>query len=150
LRRLPVAVLTGLVLVVTLLPVATAAANAQRDAIDQLNRIRRAHGLAQLRPSPSLHRSSTRYARHMVRAGHFGHASRIAVSSRFGRAGETLELHSGWEPEPRLAIDGWMSSPAHRDVLLSSRFRWVGMGVARGRDSNGPYTVWVAHVGARR
>jgi uncharacterized protein YkwD len=149
LRRLPVAVLTGL-LVVALLPAAQAAANAQRDAIDQLNQIRHAHGLKQLRPSRSLHRSSTRYAEHMVDADYFGHASRIAVSSQFGRAGETLELHSGWLPEPGLAIDGWMNSPAHRAVLLSSQFRWVGMGIARGRNANGPYTVWVAHVGARR
>jgi uncharacterized protein YkwD len=86
----------------------------------------------------------------MVQANYFGHASRIAVSSQFGRAGETLELHSGWEPEPGLAIDGWMNSSTHRAVLLSSQFRWVGMGIARGRNSNGPYTVWVAHVGARR
>jgi uncharacterized protein YkwD len=150
LRRLPVAVLTGLALVVALLPVATAAANPQRDAIDQLNQIRHAHGLAPLRPSLSLHRSSTRYARHMVQTNYFGHAARIAVSSRFGHAGETLELHSGWRPEPGLAIDGWMNSPTHRAVLLSSAFRWVGMGIARGSNSNGPYTVWVAHVGARR
>jgi uncharacterized protein YkwD len=148
LRRLPVAVLTGL-LVVALLPAAQASASAQRNAIDQLNQIRRAHGLKQLRPSRSLHRSSTRYARHMVDTGYFGHSSRIAVSSSFGRAGETLELHSGWAPEPGLAIDGWMNSPTHRAVLLSSQFRWVGMGVARGRNANGPYTVWVAHVGAR-
>jgi uncharacterized protein YkwD len=148
-RRLPVAVLTGL-LVVALLPAAQAAANAQRDAIDQLNQIRRSHDLKELRPSPSLHRSSTRYAEHMVDTDYFGHGSRIAVSSRFGRAGETLELHSGWEPEPGLAINGWMNSPTHRAVLLSSQFRWVGMGIARGRNANGPYTVWVAHVGARR
>jgi uncharacterized protein YkwD len=143
-------VLTGLVLLVTLLPAAEAAANAQRDAIDQLNTIRRAHGLAALRQSRSLHQSSTRYARHMVKADYFGHASRIAVGSQFGRAGETLELHSGWQPEPGVAISGWMNSPTHRAVLLSSQFRWVGMGIARGRNSNGPYTVWVAHVGARR
>jgi uncharacterized protein YkwD len=150
LRRLPVAVLTGLVFVLALIPVATAAANAQRDAIDQLNQIRQTHGLKALRPSRSLHGSSTRYAEHIVDTGYFGHASRIAVSSAFGRAGETLEMHSGWQPEPSLAIDGWMNSPAHRAVLLSSQFRWVGMGIARGRNANGPYTVWVAHVGARR
>jgi uncharacterized protein YkwD len=149
LRRLPVAVLTGL-LVVALLPAAQAAANAQSDAIAQLNQIRHAHGLKELRPSRSLHRSSTRYAEHMVDTDYFGHASRIAVSSAFGRAGETLELHSGWQPEPSLAISGWMNSPPHRALLLSSQFRWVGMGIARGRNSNGAYTVWVAHVGARR
>jgi len=149
LRRLPVAVLTGLV-IAALLPAAPAAANAQRDAIDQLNKIRRSHGLSALRPSRSLHRSSTRYAEHIVSTGYFGHESRIAVSSAFGRAGETLEMHSGWQPEPSLAIQGWMNSPTHRAVLLSSEFRWVGMGIAKGRNANGPYTIWVAHVGAKR
>jgi uncharacterized protein YkwD len=148
LRRLPVAVLTGL-LISALLPAAPAAADSQQDAIDQVNQIRRAHGLSGLRASPSLHRSSTRYARHMVSAGYFGHASRIAASSRFSRIGETLELHSGWAPKPALAVDGWMNSPEHRALLLSSQFRWVGMGIARGRNSKGPYTVWVAHLGTR-
>ena len=109
-RRLPVAVLTGL-LVVALLPAAQAAANAQRDAIDQLNQIRHAHGLKELRASRSLHRSSTRYAEHMVDTGYFGHASRIAVSSQFGRAGETLELHSGWDP-----LLGGMLGPLGADI----------------------------------
>jgi uncharacterized protein YkwD len=149
LRRLPVALLTGL-LIAVLLPAAPAAANAQRDAIDQLNKIRRAHGLTALRPSRSLHHSSTRYASHIVSTGYFGHESRIAASSAFGRVGETLEMHSGWQPDPSLAIDGWMNSPTHRAVLLSSQFKWVGMGIAKGRNGNGPYTVWVAHVGARR
>ena len=148
-RRLPVAVLTGLV-IAALLPAAPAAANAQRDAIDQLNKIRRSHGLSALRPSRSLHRSSTRYADHIVSTGYFGHESRIAVSSAFGRAGETLEMHSGWQPEPSLAIQGWMNSPTHRAVLLSSQFKWVGMGIAKGRNASGAYTVWVAHVGAKR
>jgi uncharacterized protein YkwD len=148
LRRLPVAVLTGL-LITALLPAAQAVASSQRDAIDQVNQIRQAHGLKALRASPSLHRSSTRYARHMVDAGYFGHASRIAVSSSFSRVGETLELHSGWAPQPGLAVRGWMSSPEHRALLLSSQFRWVGMGIARGRNSNGRYTVWVAHLGTR-
>ena len=148
-RRLPVALLTGvLIAAATVLPAAPAAANAQGDAIDQLNEIRRARGLAELRPSTSLHRSSTRYAHHMLARGYFGHGSRIAVSSQFGAAGETLALHSGWSARPTFTVSSWMNSPTHRGVLLSSRFRWVGMGIARGRNASGPVTVWVAHVGA--
>jgi uncharacterized protein YkwD len=151
LRRLPVAVLTGLLVVAaTVLPAATAAASPQQDAIDQLNVIRRANGLAELRASDSLHRSSTRYARHMIENDYFGHAARIAVSSAFGRAGETLELHAGWNADPAQTITEWMNSPAHRTVLLSSSYRWVGMGIARGRIDSRLVTVWVAHVGARR
>jgi uncharacterized protein YkwD len=150
LRRLPVALLTGVLIVAaTVLPTA-AAANSQRDAIDQLNEVRQANGLPALRASASLHRSSTRYAQHMIDTDYFGHQSRIAVSSRFGRAGETLELHAGWNADPARTIDEWMHSPSHRAVLLSPSFRWVGMGVARGRMGSRLVTVWVAHVGARR
>ena len=86
----------------------------------------------------------------MVSADYFGHASRIAVSSSFGRAGETLAMHSGWSPEPGVTISQWMNSSAHKSVLLSGSFRSVGMGIARGRIGSRLVTVWVAHVGARR
>ena len=132
------------------LPAASAAATPQQDAIDQLNQIRQANGLAQLRASESLHRSSSRYARHMIATDYFGHASRIAASSAFGRVGETLELHSGWKPDAAQTIDEWMHSPEHRAVLLSASYRYVGMGTARGRLGSRLVTVWVAHVGARR
>ena len=131
------------------LPAASAAATAQQDAIDQLNQIRQANGLAQLRASESLHRSSSRYARHMIATDYFGHASRIAASSAFGRVGETLELHSGWKADATQTIDEWMNSSEHRAVLLSAAYRYVGMGVARGRIGSNLVTVWVAHVGAR-
>jgi uncharacterized protein YkwD len=146
--RLPVFVLTGLLIAAAF--AAPAAAAPAGDAIDQLNDIRRANGLAPLRQSPSLARSSTRYARQMVRADFFGHSSRIAVSSQFGRAGETLALHNGWSPQAGQTVSSWMGSPGHRAVLLSSSFRWVGMGLARGKIGSRLVTVWVAHVGARR
>ncbi len=124
-------------------------ASAQQEAIDELNKIRQANGLAALSPSPSLQRSSTRYARRMMSRGYFGHGSRITVSSRFGRAGETLAMHAGWSAQPGRTISSWMHSAGHRAVLMSPRFRWIGMGLARGRNSSGPVTMWVAHVGAQ-
>jgi len=151
LSRLPVSLLTGLLIAAaTVLPAASAAASPQGAAIAQLNQIRQANGLPELRASESLHRSSTRYARHMIDTDYFGHASRIAVSSEFNRAGETLELHSGWKADPAQTIEEWMHSPTHRAVLLSASYRWVGMGIARGRIGSRFVTVWVAHVGARR
>ena len=145
--RLPVYALTGLLIAAAIAGPATAAP--PDEAIDQLNDLRRANGLAPLRQSQSLGRSSERYAREMIRADYFGHSSRIAVGSEFGRAGETLALRDGWAPAPGQTIQSWMNSPGHRAVLLSSRFRWVGMGLARGRIGSRLVTVWVAHVGAR-
>jgi uncharacterized protein YkwD len=149
LRRLPVSLLTGLLIASALVLPAAAGASAQQDAIAQLNQVRQANGLAALRASESLERSSSRYAKHMIDTDYFGHASRIAASSAFGRVGETLELHSGWKADPDQAIDEWMHSPEHRAVLLSGSFRYVGMGVARGKIGSRLVTVWVAHVGAR-
>jgi uncharacterized protein YkwD len=100
--------------------------------------------------SPALDRSSTRYARQMIDSDYFGHASRIAVGSQFARAGETLALHSGWNAQPGRTIGQWMNSPGHRAVLLSSSYRWIGVGIARGRIGSRLVTVWVAHVGATR
>jgi uncharacterized protein YkwD len=149
--RLPVSAVTGfLVVAAIMVTAAPAAADAQQDAIHKLNEVRQANGLPALRTSSSLERSSTRYARQMIRADYFGHSSKIAVSSDFDSAGETLALHDGWAAQPGQTIGSWMSSPGHRAVLLSSRFRWVGMGLARGRIGSRLVTVWVAHVGARR
>jgi uncharacterized protein YkwD len=148
LSRLPVSLLTGfLIAAVVALP---AAASPQGDAINQLNQLRQASGLPALQASESLHRSSTKYARRMIENDYFGHASRIAASSAFERLGETLELHSGWKADPAQTISAWMNSSGHRAVLMSSAYRWVGMGIARGKIGSRLVTVWVAHVGARR
>jgi uncharacterized protein YkwD len=148
LSRLPVSLLTGfLIAAVVALP---AAASPQGDAINQLNQLRQASGLPALQASESLHRSSTKYARRMIENDYFGHASRIAASSAFGRIGETLELHPGWNADPAQTISAWMNSSGHRAVLMSSAYRWVGMGIARGKIGSRLVTVWVAHVGARR
>jgi uncharacterized protein YkwD len=149
--RLPVVLLTGFfVAAATLLPAAPAAATAEQHAIAQLNQIRQANGLPALRASGALHRSSTRYAHHMVATHYFGHESRIAVSGHFDRAAETLAMHAGQRAQPGRTIAQWMHSPAHRAVLLSRGFQAVGMGIARGRIGSRLVTVWVAHVGARR
>jgi uncharacterized protein YkwD len=148
LSRLPVSLLTGfLIAAVVALP---AAASPQDDAISQLNQLRQASGLPALQASESLHRSSTKYARRMIDTDYFGHASRIAASSAFGRIGETLALHDGWRADPAQTISAWMNSSGHRAVLMSSAYRWVGMGIARGKIGSRLVTVWVAHVGARR
>jgi uncharacterized protein YkwD len=134
---------------VTLLCSASAAAGPERRAIDALNDVRRAHGLAALKVSKGLARSSGRYARRMLRHDFFGHGPSIAVPRRFRSAGETLAYHTGWSPQPRRTVRRWMASPGHRAVLLSPGFRWVGLGHARGRFGSSAATMWVAHLGSR-
>jgi uncharacterized protein YkwD len=132
-----------------LLPSSAAAGGAEREAIDALNDVRRANGLSALRVSERLNRSSGQYARRMLRHDFFGHGSSIDVAGGFRSAGETLAYHTGWSAQPRRTVSRWMNSPGHRAVLLSPGFRWVGMGLARGRLGGSVATTWVAHVGSR-
>jgi uncharacterized protein YkwD len=113
---------------------------------DKINKIRRAHGIARMRPSFSLFISAGRYARQMMRSDYFGHLARIPVTRRFRMTGETLAWHSGWRLSPRRTVRQWMGSPSHRAILLSSSFTRLGVGRARGNYGGRRATMWVAHV----
>ncbi len=113
---------------------------------NQINEIRRAHGVHSLRGSFALLYSSKRYARRMMRSDYFGHLARIQVTRRFRRVGETLAWHSGWRRSPRRTVWQWMGSPSHRAVLLSSSFTRIGVGAVRGNYGGMRATMWVAHV----
>jgi uncharacterized protein YkwD len=131
-----------------LLP-ASAAADAENEAIDALNDMRRANGAPALRVSEGLNRSAGAYARRMIELDFFGHGPSIDVAAGFRSAGETLAWHSGWDAEPRRTVARWMDSPGHRAVLMSPSYRWVGVGLAKGRLGSRAATTWVAHVGSR-
>jgi uncharacterized protein YkwD len=135
---------------VVALPAATASAgSAEVKMYKQINNIRKAHGLSKLRGSWSLLFSAKRYARQMIRSDYFGHQARIPVASGWGAAGETLAWHRGWVAQPRRTVSRWMHSPVHRSVLLSSRYRRIGLGKARGNFAGIRATMWVVHVGRR-
>jgi uncharacterized protein YkwD len=139
-------VVAGCLLAGALVPSA-AAGSPEGSMIDELNRTRHRHGLPSLRSSSSLHESSSRYARYLMRRDVFAHRAQIAVASRFQRAGENLELHSGWDLKPRWTVRRWMTSAGHRALILSRDFRWIGVGRARGRFNSSAATIWVAHFG---
>jgi uncharacterized protein YkwD len=132
-----------------LLVAAPAQASPGTRVVERVNSIREAHGLSPLRQAPGLWRSTRWMARHLIRTDVFGHLTRVPVPRGFRSAGETLAYHTGWRPQVRRTVSRWMSSPGHRAVLLSSRYRWIGVGRARGRLGSIPATVWVAHVASR-
>jgi uncharacterized protein YkwD len=147
LRRI-VCVLAGCMLASAFVPPPTsAAASPESTMVREVNSIRLSHGLEPLRRSASLRQSSSHYARWLMRRDHFGHRARIAVAGRFEWAGENLELHWGWDPEPLVTVERWMGSPSHRAVILSSEWRWIGVGRSRGRFDSSTATIWVAHFG---
>jgi uncharacterized protein YkwD len=50
-------------------------------------------------------------------------------------------------PTPEAVVSGWMSSPEHRDNILSPDYTEIGVGVANGSGQFG--TCWAEEFGAR-
>ncbi len=115
--------------------------------VDEINQVRSAHGKRALRYSRSLARSSSRFARYVVRSDRFAHAGRISASGRFARLGEVLALTHGWKIRRTRTLDDWLRSPGHRTVLLSPSFRYVGAARVRGRLGGKRAIVWTVRLG---
>jgi uncharacterized protein YkwD len=109
-----------------------------------INAERRARGRPALAVEPRLALAAQRYSADMVARGYFSHVSPEGASladrlRRVGyagacawRAGETLAWGFGDQRTPASRVAAWMHSPRHRRVLLSRRYRDVGVGIARG------------------
>jgi uncharacterized protein YkwD len=105
-----------------------------------LNEQRRAHGLRALRESGRLDLASTRYAQDMARSNVFEHGDfvgRIKASNYLSGAsswyvGENIAWGTGRYATPAGIVKMWMNSPPHRANILSSKFRDIGVGIARG------------------
>lgn len=133
-----------------------AAANALEGAIlAELNAVRRAHGLVQLRTSAPLTAAADAHSRAMGVHGFFRHESRDG--SEFWRRVKRFygpEDHGTWSVGENLlwstlgidakrAVRLWMESPGHRKNILTPRWREIGLsavtvaaapGVYGGRD----------------
>lgn len=96
-----------------------------------------------LRPSRLLDVAATRHTRAMVRTGVISHRvpgeaplrARVSVTGYFKRPGsigaaEALAWVSDGQATPQGLLTVLLGSPAHRAILLSSRFRDVGAGLA--------------------
>ncbi len=115
--------------------------------LQKINQARAHHGLRALRFSPSLRRSSGRFAHHLMATDVFGHRAHVSASRRFHRLGEALAMHSGRKPGVRRTVRQWLGSPAHRRLVLNRGMPWVGLGMARGRFGGHRAVIWVLQVG---
>ena len=102
--------------------------------------------LKQLRPSPTQTAAADHHSLEMVRSGYFGHesadgshfAKRIKAFYQPRRARRPWAVGENliWQA-PRLtaraAVVSWLASPGHRDNLLESAFREVGISAVRAR-----------------
>lgn len=148
--RFRMLVLASVLIASLLVPAVPASASspAQR-MISKVNAYRKHRGVPPVHMSASLNGSSRRYARHMMRAGYFGHASRIKASRRFKRLGEIIEMHRGHRLDIGGALRAWANSPGHNAILLDGSFKYAGAGPAMGRFHGKRTTMWVMHFGRK-
>ena len=95
-----------------------------------VNRRRAARGLPRLRISSCPDGTAEDWSRHLALTGSFHHQLMSYVLDRCNAryAGETLGRGT---MTPRKLVRMWMNSSGHRAVLLSSKSRRIGVGVAR-------------------
>ena len=129
----------------------------QADAMVCLvNYARKQRGLTPLATVAVLNRSSVAKAERVVRCKEFKHAacgndpaSDARAAGYQGSFGENLYLADGRYGAPRVALDGWLNSPGHREKLF--RPEWRAQGIAMQKlDRFGQYhdaTLWVNEFG---
>jgi uncharacterized protein YkwD len=138
-----------------------------RDALElqvlgEINVLRRRHGLAALRMSNGLRAAADAHSSSMVRAGFFAHGDfsrRVARYYPRGRyrtwsIGENL-LWSSPDIDAAQAVQLWLNSPSHRKILLTARWREIGLSAVHvdagpGVFNGAPVTVVTADFGVRR
>jgi uncharacterized protein YkwD len=108
----------------------------ERAFLVQINEVRALHGVAPVSLSDNLTRAARFHSTDMVERGYFEHGAFWRRLERFGVSdGNTGEV-LGWDSRLNTAVRGlaeqWLQSPGHRLVVLSDKYREVGIGVAFG------------------
>ncbi len=130
----------------------------EQGVVRELNRVRAARGLRSLVVTQGLQTAALAHSRTMLHGGFFEHEAPGGrpFGERIKRfypprvnepwlVGENLFAKSA-ELTPQEAVAAWLESPPHRDIVLSSRFRDVGIGVMRSSLAGGDFgnqATWV-------
>ena len=135
--------------------------------LQEMNLLRRRHGLARLRTSPALRAAALMHSRRMAVRGFFRHESSDGspfwkrVENFYGQGrygywsvGENL-LWSSPNIDARRALRMWLASPPHRANLLDPKWREVGLAAVHAPRASGVYggsevTIVTADFGVRR
>ncbi len=123
----------------------------ERSVIRAINRARASHGLRRLLTGRRLARAADAHSRNMLRADFFSHGAfsqRVRRYVRYRSIGETIAMTS--RCSARTVVRMWLNSPSHRAVLLSSRFRRVGVGRRLGRLGSSRACLVTADFASRR
>ena len=133
---------------------------AERGLIRAINRQRAASGLGKVRASARLNRAADYHSHEMLYGNYFAHPSlngspmerRVRSFANRRRVGETLAMLGG---RCRRHMGGrvvrmWMASGSHREVMLSARFKRVGVARRGGHLGGGRACMVTADFASRR
>jgi uncharacterized protein YkwD len=146
---------------------ATAMSVLEQGVLADVNALRHEHGLSSLRFSTKLAAAARSHSFEMAKRGYFSHDS--ANGSTFDRrivryyplrgthywsVGENL-LWSSPDVDPAGALNMWLNSPEHRKILLTGRWREIGLSAVHATSAPGTYggrevTIVTADFGVRR
>jgi uncharacterized protein YkwD len=132
----------------------------ESETLRRLNVIRRAHRLKPLRANTHLRAAALAHARDMLRRRYFSHDgwSHDIASSGYlaGHGSWSVGQNIAWGRyqcgAPQGIVYTWMHSPPHRKVILTARFKDVGIAVLNGAPLpvDGPAATYVADFGVLR
>jgi uncharacterized protein YkwD len=134
-------------------------AEAERAMICALNHARMHDGLKALAVSPLLNRSSRLKALDIIRCQEFSHSAcgkdphAVAVEVGYPNVdwGENIYEGPGPFAAARIAADGWLNSPHHRENLFRSEWTEQGIAlvVAKRLRGHKNVAIWVSEFGRR-
>jgi uncharacterized protein YkwD len=110
----------------------------EEQCLDEVNRLRRAHGLASLDFDQELLEVARAYSRRMAEEKFFSHADREGRSVRervneagisWRMVGENLAYSNGYINPGAASLRGWMESAPHKRNLLEAGFQQTAIGV---------------------
>jgi uncharacterized protein YkwD len=118
-------------------------AEVERMVFHLTNEVRRQHGLAPLEADPALDLTAWAHSDDMLRRGFFSHTNPDGLAPRDRLApgtsgilqcGENIWAGSGLNYADswglaRMIVEHWLSSPGHRENLLSPAYTHLGVGV---------------------
>jgi uncharacterized protein YkwD len=138
----------------------------EQDVLANVNLLRRQHGLGSLRFSAKLAAAARLHSGEMAQRGYFSHDSANGTSfdkrisrfysvggKRYWSVGENL-LWSSPDVSASGALDMWLNSPEHRKILLTARWREIGLAAVHVHSAPGTYggrevTIVTADFGVR-
>jgi uncharacterized protein YkwD len=139
----------------------------ERGVLTNINSFRHDHKLASLRFSSKLAAAAREHSAEMAQRGYFSHDSANGTSfdkrisryysisgKHYWSVGENL-LWSSPDVDAVGALNMWLNSPEHRKILLTARWREIGLAAVHVASASGTYggrevTIVTADFGVRR